>query len=226
LTLNSGCLCKKNIYPKNKNVVDIFYKNLVKFLRTKNLRCNVKGVIINYFEDFITDYYGPEKWEEIFNLCPVKSQQIYIGPQTYPDNLLVGILQVVSRQLKTPLEVLLKNFGNFLLHKFSEDYNNFFTPYSHPKQFLLSVDSIIHIEVMKMLSEATPPKFTYDDTELNKLTMRYHSKRKLCQLVEGIIEGVSEKFKTPIKYFQSSCMSKGDENCCFELTFGTQEPQK
>ena len=46
-----------------------------------------------------------------------------------------------------------------------------------------------------------------------------HLQRKLCQFIKGLIEGVSEHYKTPITYSKKSCMLDGAEYCEFDLTF-------
>ena len=70
-----------------------------------------------------------------------------------------------------------------------------------------------------MMDEASPPNFTYERPAPDQLIMHYHSKRQLCHLMEGLLEGVAEHFQVPIEYKQTSCTHRGDQNCVFWLQF-------
>ena len=71
--------------------------------------------------------------------------------------------------------------------------------------------------------DADLPHMSYEDPAPDQLVILYRSKRKLCRAAEGLIDGVSEHFKTPFKLEHTKCMHRGDDHCRLELTFG--EPQ-
>ena len=49
--------------------------------------------------------------------------------------------------------------------------------------------------------------------------MLYQSKRRLCFLAEGLIQGVAKEYNTEISLIHSKCMHRGDEECHLELSF-------
>lgn len=179
----------------------------------------MKGIIFNYLEDFITNRFGIEKWEALLEKCPMKSDKIFVGPGSYPDSDFLAIVGYIIKDLGVDKEAFLRDFGNAMFHDLARDYSIFVKMHQHPKSFLKSVEDIIHVEVRKLYQEATPPHFKYEDISPNKLNISYISKRKLCHLMEGIINGVAEHYQVPIDYRQTQCMHKGDEICKFELTF-------
>jgi predicted hydrocarbon binding protein len=73
--------------------------------------------------------------------------------------------------------------------------------------------------VKKLYADAKPPEFVMEDPSPDRLVMRYTSERKLCALMEGLIEGVSEHYRSPIRYRQRQCMLEGGPSCEFELEF-------
>ena len=91
----------------------------------------------------------------------------------------------------------------------------------HPRQLLLAVHDIIHVEVKKLMEGATPPNLYYDDVDgdPDKLIIHYESKRGLCMLMEGLLDGVAEHFGMEITYEQTSCTHRGDPRCTFEIQF-------
>ena len=179
----------------------------------------MKGIIFNLLEEFITEGWGEEKYEEILKLCPLHTKQPFVGPGTYPDEDLVAIATSTANKLGISFHQALKSFGKYCFPKLAKKYPDFLTPYNHPKDFLKTVDSIIHVEVKKIFRDAYLPKFIYDDPAQNRLIIEYESKRKLCQFMEGLIEGVSEYFKTKIEYKQTQCTLNGSKTCKFDLTF-------
>jgi hypothetical protein len=93
------------------------------------------------------------------------------------------------------------------------------TDFAHPKPFLLSIHDVIHVEVKKVFSGATPPDFTYEDPAEDQLVMIYHSKRKMYDFVEGIIQGAAKHFGVPITC-ERTIVDPDQGVCRFHLTFG------
>jgi hypothetical protein len=114
----------------------------------------------------------------------------------------------------------LKDLGFYSFFKLNEHYPRFATSFTHPKDFLMSVESIIHVEVRKLYKDSYLPTFIYKDPAPDKLIITYFSKRKLYSLMEGLINGVGAYFKTPIEQTHKIYTKDGKEYCDFELTFG------
>ena len=85
------------------------------------------------------------------------------------------------------------------------------------KDFLLTVDRVIHVEVRKLHPGAILPQFDYVDEADNELTMIYSSPRKMCMLAEGLITGAAKHFETEYTLEHSQCMHDGADNCRLHL---------
>ncbi|MES2802477.1 MAG: heme NO-binding domain-containing protein [Bdellovibrionota bacterium] len=179
----------------------------------------MKGIVFNLVEEFISKNWGEDKYEEILALCPLHTKEPFVGPGTYPDSDLMVIVGKAADVLGISVSEALRAFGKFMLPQLVGKFPNFITPYKHPKDFLMTIDSVIHVEVRKLYKDAETPRFVFQDTGPNQLSFDYQSKRKLCSLVEGMLDGVSEHYKMPIKYTQTKCYSKGDGACHFDLNF-------
>ena len=182
----------------------------------------MKGIIFNLLEEFITEKFGEEKYEEIIEQCPLKTKAPFVAPGSYPDSDLFAIVTKITEKLGIALPEALKLFGEFCFPKLANKYPVFVTPYKHPKEFLKTVDSIIHVEVKKLYRDAELPKFGYTDPSSNRLIIEYESKRNLCLFMEGMIDGVAHYFKSPIKYKQTKCALKNSKVCEFDLTFSSK----
>ncbi len=179
----------------------------------------MKGIIFNLLEDFITENFGEEKYEQIIAKCNLTTTEPHVGPGTYEDKDLMEIVARATEELKISIPDALKAFGKFAFSKLAEKHPNFVKPYQHPKPFLMTVESVIHIEVKKLYEHAYTPTFIYTDTSPDTLTITYSSKRKLYDLMEGLIDGVGEFFKSPIQQTHKIYQKNGAELCDFELTF-------
>ncbi|MBI2603907.1 MAG: heme NO-binding domain-containing protein [Deltaproteobacteria bacterium] len=182
----------------------------------------MKGIIFNIIEEFIGENWGEEKYEEILGLCPLHTKEPFVGPGTYPDSDLISIVEKAAEILEISVPDVLRAAGKFMFPKLVEKFPQFIALHKHPKDFLVTIDSVIHVEVKKLYRDAETPRFQFTSPAPNKLAFDYQSKRKFCALVEGMLDGVAEHYKMPIQYHQTKCTHKGDTDCHFELQFGSR----
>ena len=65
----------------------------------------MKGIIINITENFITDNYGEEIFDQIMSSCNLKTEDPFVSPGTYPDSDLFEIVVNASKKLEITIEV-------------------------------------------------------------------------------------------------------------------------
>ncbi len=185
----------------------------------------MKGLVFNLLEDFIVEGWGEEAYEQIFAECPLKTKGPFVGPGTYPDSDLVAIAQVGAAKLGVSLDDALVAFGKFSFPRLAAKVPKLMRHQRDAKRFLMSIDSVIHVEVRKLFPEAITPRFTCVDTGEDELQIRYESKRGLCRFMEGLLQGVAEHFETDIAFEQTACMHRGAAHCQFALRFSSPGEQ-
>ena len=179
----------------------------------------MKGIIFNLLEDFIVEGWGAEKFEQILTQCPVHTQIPYVGPGTYPDANLLAIVNQTTAALGIGTAEALRSFGRFAFPRLAGKFSVFVREYDHPKPFLKTLDGIIHVEVRKLFADSDPPRISYVDPAPDRLLLRYTSRRKLCSLFAGLVEGTGDFFKVPIAQAQTECTLEGAASCEFSLHF-------
>ncbi len=179
----------------------------------------MKGVIFNLLEDFIVEGWGVEKFEQILGKCPVHTQIPYVGPGTYPDANLLAIVDQTTAELGIGTAEALRSFGRFAFPRLAAKFSVFVREYDHPKPFLKTLDSIIHVEVRKLFADSNPPRISYVDPAPDRLLLRYSSKRNLCPLFSGLVQGTGDYFKVKIDQEQTECALQGAPSCEFSLHF-------
>lgn len=179
----------------------------------------MKGIIFNLLEDMIVEKWGDDVYEDILATTALQSKDPFVAPGTYPDADLMALVMAVSKRFNMTVPDVLRNFGRFCLPKLLERYPHFAAKFSHPKDFLASIDSVVHVEVNKLYSQVETPSFQYQSPDADTLIIVYKSKRKLCHFMEGLLDGVAEYFKQPFSYKQNQCLLQGADCCNFELKF-------
>ncbi len=179
----------------------------------------MKGVVFNLLEAFVVENWGEQTWEDLLDLCPLRTKEPFVGPGTYPDEDLVALAVKASEILGVPLPDALRAFGRFAFPKLGAAFPTFLEPYDNAATFLRSVESVIHVEVRKLMPEAVTPRFEYAEVGPDQLRITYRSRRQLCFFMEGLLQGVADHFGTTIAFSQSRCMHAGADACDFDIRF-------
>lgn len=178
----------------------------------------MKGVIFNVLEDMVISQCGMQTWNDILDE-QVSGTGVYTASESYPDEELFGLVESVADKLEMPMADVISTFGTYMFHQLATRYPVFLNQSDNLRDFLISVGSVIHIEVQKLYDNPNLPTFSYDTSRDDQLIMRYKSPRKLCVLAEGLMRGASEYYKTPIEIDHPVCMHKGSDHCDLVVRF-------
>lgn len=179
----------------------------------------MKGVVFTVFSQLVTEKFGLETWDRLVNDTHPPSQGAYTSAGTYGDQELFGFVGRLSEITGASASDLVFAFGEYLLLALSKRHGRFFQGISF-KDFLKSIDQVIHVEVRKLYPDAGLPTIQCEDSgKENQLTLIYNSPRKLCRLAEGLISGAAQHFKMNVQMNHSICMHQGAHACRIELTF-------
>ena len=180
----------------------------------------MKGMIFIAFESFVVETHGREFYEELIeSSSPGFEGSTYVGPATYDDERLMELVQLANERSGIPIPDLIRGFGRHCLPMLFEYYPGSIHQFETPRDLLLGIDQIIHVETKKLYPDAQTPSFTYEDMGDRRLRMNYQSPRKLCWLVEGLIDGLADYYGDTIEYAQEQCMHDGAEKCSFDVHF-------
>ncbi len=176
----------------------------------------MKGVIFAFLADMVEDKFGLEAWDSI--LHETNLDGIYVSADTYDDEQLFRLVEAASAKTGIDADDLIRSFGKYSFGKFQQMHPDFCNPNFSLKQFLLTVDNVIHVEVKKLHPDAILPSFKYDEISDNELSMFYNSPRKLCILAEGLIAGAAEFYGTEYELKHDTCMHDGADHCHLHIT--------
>jgi hypothetical protein len=170
----------------------------------------MKGVIFNVFENFIVETFDEESWEAV--LDDNDSDGVFVSPKTYDDQTFMNLVtSAITLKNLVPGDAI-RLFGKYLLPVLMKNGGDLVSHYTNSLELLLELDSIIHVEVRKLMDGAEPPKFTVKQLDDTTVSIHYQSKRNLPDLVEGLIEGSAAFFGELVSY-------KREENSDGTFTF-------
>lgn len=182
----------------------------------------MKGVIFKAFEKFVVAECGDEFFEELLAATPAAGDGVFVGPGTYPDAVLVALLQTAVERLGVPADELLRRLGRFSFGVLAAGLPGCMDGHRHPLTFLEGLERVIHREVRKLYPEAITPRIEVARTAAGA-RLRYESDRGLCALLVGLLEGACAAFEHEVVHTHDKCIHRGDACCEFELTFQPKE---
>ena len=178
----------------------------------------MKGIIFNLLEEVITERLGPDVWDNILDQAGLTGAYTSLG--SYPDAEIASLVETASSTLgKSPAEIL-RWFGRTAMPNLARRFPMFFEAHKSSRDFILSVNSIIHPEVRKLYAGAGCPHFQFREGTEGALVIGYQSARQLCDLAHGFIEGAGDQFGEQVAVTHLACMKHGAPNCQISILWG------
>jgi hypothetical protein len=185
----------------------------------------MKGVIFCLLEKLVVARGGRGAWEAVVRQTRLKTADgNFIRPAIYPDEDLYALMDTASVLTGEPVGDLYRAFGRATFFEHASAYPASMPAGIRAKAFLMSVDRMMRVEIQKLQPGAHLPYFVYEDLAPDRLVMNYNSRRGLCDLVAGLIDGVSDHLGEEITQAHTQCQRDGHPHCRFELRFGARRP--
>ena len=175
----------------------------------------VHGVIFASYTDFLTARFGADVARTVFD-----GEPIYLMSEAYDDERLSALLTRTCETTGVSGETLLHEFGVFTAQKtFARLYPAFFAVAGAARPFLLTVEERIHELVRATIPQARPPQLHVSPLDDDGVTVEYVSPRRLCVLLEGLVQGTALHYGETAEIAQTACMLRGDPACLFDIRF-------
>ncbi len=181
----------------------------------------MKGIVFNLLEEVVQRNLSPDTWDNLLDAAEVEGAYTSLG--SYADEELMKLVNVAATALNMTPDAVVRWFGLHALPLMVEKYPQFFTGHISTREFLLTLNGIIHPEVLKLYPGADTPDFAYDLSSDQVLVMEYKSHRQMCSFAEGLIEGAAIYFGETATIARPQCKKHGDAQCVFHLTFAKNQ---
>lgn len=177
----------------------------------------MKGIVFTLLQDAVRREFGEDTWDRLLQAAGLEGAYTSLG--SYADDEMARLVEAAASALRLPGDEVLRWFGRQALPMLAAKYPALFEKHRRTRNFLLTLNEIIHPEVRKLYPGADVPVFDYDTSSEEVLVMAYRSRRKLCAFAAGLIEGAAAHFGEKVSLEHPECMNRGGERCIFRLSF-------
>lgn len=176
----------------------------------------MKGIIFGLTEEVVRGAYGEDAWDAVLDGAGLDGTWTTLG--NYPDEHLSRVVTSAAALLNVDEQTVLRTVAGGAFPLLAQRYPQFFTGQDNARDFVLTINNVIHPEVFKLYPGATPPEFGFEQAA-DSLTLAYASPRRLCWLAEGFLHGAATHYSETVTITQAVCMMHGDDRCLLHCVF-------
>lgn len=177
------------------------------------------GLIHNALRSMIREQFGEQKWEEILQRSEVPADS-FVTMRSYDDDIMFRLAGTASEVLGAPIETCMDLFGRYWVARAAPETYADLLDYTgrDPLTFFENLNDL-HDRITASFVGYRPPYFYVDRRAEGLITLRYVSERHhLTPFVNGLIQGIAERFGTPIEVLSSTTtQDDSGETTVFEL---------
>ena len=162
----------------------------------------MKGMVFTEFLDMVEEKFSPAMADQIIEAAQGKTAGAYTAVGTYDHAELVRMILALGQATGLPVPDLMRGFGHHMAVRFAALFGAFFSTQNNVFDFLASVDSVIHVEVLKLYPDAELPSFKVLQRSGDHLAINYISSRHMHDLALGLIEGAAAHYGEAISVSQ------------------------
>jgi hypothetical protein len=178
------------------------------------------GLINQAIGNMLVANHGEELWTRVRLRAGVDLEP-FEAMEPYPDGITQRLIAAASEELQQDPHALMRAFGEYwVTYTAAEGYGQLMElAGSGLPEFLRNLDDL-HARVGVNFPRLTPPSFETEEPEPGTMHLHYHSEREgLAAMVIGLVQGLGDRFHTPVEVDQLACRSQGDDHDVFEVRY-------
>lgn len=151
----------------------------------------MKGIIFNLLQTVTEEVHGEQMWDELLQTTGTDGAYTALG--NYPEAELEVLVAALARRTDRDPSEVLQWFGRRAMPHLVARYPALFPP-EGPIAFVLTLQDVIHSEVIKLYPGARPPELSFSDVTPRTVTIDYRSHRALSDLGIGFLRGAADAY--------------------------------
>ncbi|MDR1933916.1 MAG: heme NO-binding domain-containing protein [Spirochaetales bacterium] len=187
-------LVKLNLVSVNevKDEASVFKVSTQKISTSKT---GMKGTIVLCIADLVQSVGGKEKWREILRKSNLPEDLHITRIADIDDAVIQTVLGNICGVLHLSLPQVIDAFGDYWVNVYAPKYYKaYYYGINTAKALIMGVDKI-HEQVTKIMPNAHPPRFDFEEIGENTLKVHYKSHRKMIDFYIGLVKGVGKFFR-------------------------------
>jgi hypothetical protein len=173
------------------------------------------GLIFTAFRAFVASEY-PAVVDDVWE------NRRHLATEIYGDEEFEAVLAHTVERSGDSRATVLRRFGIFAgISTFRLLYPDYYAEHDNTYSFLIDIEQRIHETVRATVPLSAPPHLDIRPLAAGGVSISYTSSRGLCELLEGLVIGVSRFYGDAVLIDQPLCMHRGDTaGCTFFVTPG------
>ncbi|MGB0466965.1 MAG: heme NO-binding domain-containing protein [Pontibacterium sp.] len=168
------------------------------------------GIVFTEFMELVEEKFSPEILDDILDNTDLDSEGVYTSVGYYNHHDMIKMVVALSKRVDVPVDDLIEAFGEHLFTVLISNYPMLAGESDSTLDFLETVDSSIHREVIKLYPQAELPEFKCERISDTQLQMYYRSKRPFSRLALGLMKGCARHYGEELQV-ESESSTSGDK---------------
>lgn len=175
------------------------------------------GSICCIVKKFVDTNHGETAWEAILDRAGLGG--LVLSPiGDYPDEAVIALLGAACELLNCDLDDLLQRLGHYAAPELISFAGNMLHPDWRSFEVLANVETLIHRTVRIQNPTAVPANIQAFRLGDDQMQVVYSSRRNLCPLARGILEGMGDYFSEDLTVREVTCTRQGHPFCTFDVS--------
>ena len=171
----------------------------------------MKGIVFTEFLELVEQKFGLEVVDEIIEKSDLESNGAYTSIGTYKFSEMLQLLSHLSTKTSISIDELLLVYAEHFFGVLVKSYPVLIKSYSDPIDMLASIESHIHIEVLKIYPDAELPTFDVISKSKNSLILIYKSSRAMYYFGLGLMNKTFDYFNSSAEIVIEKLKEDGTE---------------
>jgi hypothetical protein len=158
----------------------------------------MKGIVFTEFFEMVEEKLGFEIVDQLIEKTELTTGGSYTTIGTYDHKELLALVGNLHQMTDIPVNDLLVSYGQYLFPRLMIISPDLVSQFSSSFELVAAVDSIIHVEVLKLYPDAELPEFRVIKNNKKEMQLTYTSCRPFAYLAQGLILGCSNYYNENI----------------------------
>jgi hypothetical protein len=180
------------------------------------------GLVNKAIEDMVCSQFDEDTWETIKEKANVEDIDYFMSMESYPDDMTHKLVRAACEVLNMSSQDILRAFGKYwVTYTASEGYGEMMdSAGDNLPEFLKNLDNL-HARVGLSFPQLRPPEFECtEEAEKEEMELHYRSTREgLAPMVVGLVEGLGERFNTPVDVEHTQQREEGADHDSFSIKY-------
>lgn len=175
------------------------------------MRGLVSGVLVRAIEE--------QRGADAVDGAPIETDETGDREQLTPIEAgdLCDLLEVADEQLPGPPEQTRRRIGRRTMESLAREHPSFFVDAGDTESFLVSFEEEVYPHLSRLFPEMEFPEIVVRGPTEGQIEVVYRSELGPCRFVEGLIDGLADRYGQTVDIERPRCTHDGDGHCAFRV---------